>query len=39
MPDIHELRLPPRTFHDIDALHRAARRPLWVLEGSAEDQL
>jgi len=38
MPEMHLLTLPPRTFRNIEALQGAARRPLWVLEGSAEDQ-
>ena len=38
LPEVHVLHLPPRTFHDLPALHRAARRPLWVLEGSEKDK-
>ncbi|HLF78419.1 MAG TPA: methyltransferase domain-containing protein [Dehalococcoidia bacterium] len=37
-PAVHGLYLPPRTYASLDALHRAARRPLWVREGSAQDQ-
>lgn len=36
-PSVTALSLPGRVFNDVEALHRVARRPLWVREGSAED--
>jgi SAM-dependent methyltransferase len=36
-PQISVIDLPPRTFADLETMQRACRRPLWVLEGSAED--
>lgn len=38
-PDLTLIPVPPRTFPDVATLHRAARRPLWVLEGSEQDRL
>jgi len=38
LPEVRLLSLPPRTYPDLDALTSAARRPLWVLEGSAQDE-
>jgi SAM-dependent methyltransferase len=38
LPRIDELRLPSRVYPDLEALHEAARRPLWVVEGSDEDK-
>jgi SAM-dependent methyltransferase len=37
-PDLHFVSLAPRVYPDLDALQRSARRPLWVLEGTAKDQ-
>ena len=37
-PQLSATALPPRIYESRDALHRAARRPLWVLEGSLEDE-
>jgi SAM-dependent methyltransferase len=37
IPEVRLFSAPPRRFADIETLHRAARRPLWVLEGSEED--
>jgi len=37
-PAISYVALPPRSFENIEALIAAARRPLWVLEGSEADQ-
>lgn len=37
-PEATVLSLGGRFFPDTDALHAAARRPLWVQEGSAEDE-
>ncbi|HEX5371026.1 MAG TPA: methyltransferase domain-containing protein [Dehalococcoidia bacterium] len=34
---IESFDLAPRTFENVEALHRAVRRPLWVLEGTPED--
>ena len=36
-PELRFLSLPPRIYPDLDTLHRSARRPLWVLEGSDMD--
>jgi SAM-dependent methyltransferase len=36
-PELRFLSLPPRTYPDLESLQRSARRPLWVLEGSAQD--
>lgn len=38
VPELKLFTLAPRRFDDVEALHRAARRPLWVLEGTAEDK-
>jgi len=37
-PALKGIRLPARVFDSLGALHQAARRPLWVGEGSWEDQ-
>lgn len=37
-PETRLLELPPRTYESLDALHEAARRPTWVLPGSARDE-
>ena len=37
VPQVTIIDMPPPTFPDVGALHKACRRPLWVLEGSAED--
>lgn len=37
-PEIRLLSLPPRTYESRERLHAASRRPLWVLEGSPEDE-
>ena len=34
---IESVDVPPRTYESIEALHSAARRPIWVLEGTPED--
>ena len=36
-PDMHFIDLPPRTYADVESLHAAARRPLWVLPQSEQD--
>ena len=36
-PEIQLLTLPPRIYESREHLHRASRRPLWLLEGSPED--
>jgi hypothetical protein len=36
-PSLTTITLPPVSFQDAEALHRAARRPLWVLPDTAED--
>jgi SAM-dependent methyltransferase len=36
-PEVRFLDLPPRTYADVESLHAAARRPLWVLPGSEQD--
>ena len=36
-PEIRLLSLAPRTYESRERLHSASRRPIWVLEGSAED--
>jgi SAM-dependent methyltransferase len=38
-PELRFLSLPPRIYPDLESLHRSARRPLWVVEGSAKDKL
>jgi SAM-dependent methyltransferase len=38
LPEVRVLTLPPRFYPAIPALHRAARRPLWVLENSEKDE-
>ena len=37
-PELKGIRLPARVFEGSSALQQASRRPLWVREGSAEDQ-
>jgi hypothetical protein len=37
-PQLSEIDLPPRVHESKDALLRSVRRPLWVLEGSPEDE-
>jgi hypothetical protein len=39
IPAIETISLPGRTFRDIDQMHEASRRPLWVLPGSEKDDL
>lgn len=36
-PEVKLFAVSPRAFPDVETLHRAARRPLWVLEGTSED--
>ncbi len=36
-PELRFLSLPPRIYPDLESLQRSARRPLWVLEGSVQD--
>ncbi len=36
-PEVHFLDLPPRSYADVESLHAAARRPLWVLPDSEQD--
>ena len=36
-PEARFLDLAPRTYADLESLHEAARRPLWVLPGSEQD--
>ena len=38
VPEISTIALPPRTFENREAMLRSVRRPLWVLEGTAEDE-
>jgi SAM-dependent methyltransferase len=38
MPEIRLFRSRRGAFESIDAMHRAARRPLWVREGTDQDQ-
>lgn len=37
-PELKGIRIPARVFDSLDALCQASRRPLWVGEGSSEDQ-
>jgi hypothetical protein len=37
-PSLGTITLAPPRFEDVEALHRASRRPLWVLEGTPEDE-
>lgn len=37
-PQLQGLHAPQRSFPDIEALQQAARRPLWVLPGTAADE-
>jgi SAM-dependent methyltransferase len=37
-PELRFIDLAPRVYEDLGALQRSARRPLWVLEGSAKDR-
>ena len=37
-PEVRFLELAPRGFESLEALHTSARQPLWVLEGSQEDE-
>jgi hypothetical protein len=37
-PEIKLFRVRRAAFESIDAMHRAARRPLWVREGTTQDQ-
>jgi SAM-dependent methyltransferase len=37
-PSLTTISLPQHVFDDIEALHRAARRPLWVLPDTPEDE-
>jgi hypothetical protein len=36
-PEVGFLDLPPRTYADVESMHAAARRPLWLLPDSAQD--
>jgi SAM-dependent methyltransferase len=36
-PAVTTITLPQRGFEDVEALHRASRRPLWVLPDTPED--
>jgi SAM-dependent methyltransferase len=36
-PEVQGIYLPPRSYASLEALHTAARRPLWVRKGSVED--
>jgi SAM-dependent methyltransferase len=36
-PEVSFLDLPPRTYADVESMHAAARRPLWLLPDSAQD--
>jgi len=38
VPGIQLLSRPPRTYESIERLHTSARRPVWVLEGTPEDE-
>jgi hypothetical protein len=37
-PALQTIKLPQRGFASLEALHEAARRPLWVLPGTPEDE-
>jgi SAM-dependent methyltransferase len=37
-PSLTTITLPQRGFEDVEALHRASRRPLWVLPETPEDE-
>jgi hypothetical protein len=37
VPEVRTFPLRSRLFPDLESMQRAARRPLWVLEGSPED--
>jgi SAM-dependent methyltransferase len=37
-PEVRFIDVPRRVFPDLETVHRSARRPLWVLEGSEQDQ-
>ena len=37
-PSLTTITLPQRGFADVEALHRASRRPLWVLPNTPEDE-
>jgi hypothetical protein len=37
-PNLQTITLPTRPFADVQALHGASRRPLWVLPGTPEDE-
>jgi precorrin-6B methylase 2 len=37
-PQLSLMKLPPRLYESKEALLRAVRRPLWVLEGTPEDE-
>src|SRR4051812_13330619 len=37
-PALATISLPQRGFEDVEALHRASRRPLWVLPNTPEDE-
>ncbi len=36
-PEVRFLDVAPRTYTDVESLHRSARRPIWVLPGSEPD--
>ncbi len=38
VPEISIIALPPRTFENREAMLRSMRRPLWVLDGTPEDE-
>jgi SAM-dependent methyltransferase len=37
-PELRGMRVPPRSYPDVEAMQQAARRPLWVLPGSEADE-
>lgn len=37
-PSLTTITLPQRGFEDVETLHRASRRPLWVLPDTPEDE-
>src|SRR4051812_15244474 len=37
-PSLTTITLPQPSFEDVEALHRASRRPLWVLPNTPEDE-
>jgi len=37
-PSLSTITVPQRAYEDVEALHRVARRPLWVLPDTPEDE-